>query len=250
MDNKRMIIKVCGMRNGENILQLERSGIADWMGMIFYPKSPRFVSEIPDYLPKKLRTFGVFVNPSIQDIRCRLLSYNLGGIQLHGQESPEFIQELRLKLSEVSTLDIFTSAFNALPDCSASQNRIQTSSLPNKKNSLPLIIKAFSVSEAQDIGKTKQYEGLCDYFLFDTKCSTVGGSGQQFDWNILQAYSGKAPFLLSGGIGPESLDMLKTFHHPKWLGIDLNSRFETMPGIKNITQLTKFCKEFKALYHE
>lgn len=250
-----MIIKICGMRNSKNIQQLEKSGIATWMGMIFFPKSPRYVSEIPSYLPTKMQRIGVFVNPSFEDIKGRLRSYGLNGIQLHGQETPEFIRQLKLSideaLQETNTMTVFTSAFNALPECTASTKPIGKSAVSStEKIQSPIIIKAFNIATAEDLGQTADYEGLCDYFLFDTKCPTAGGSGRKFDWSVLQAYKGHTPFLLSGGIGPDSLPLLQKFHHPQWAGIDLNSCFEITPAVKNIAQLTQFCNEFKALYHE
>lgn len=213
MGSKRMLIKVCGMRDADNIRQLEKSCIADWMGMIFFPKSPRNVTERPGYLPKTMKRIGVFVNPSIDALIRTWHDFSLDGIQLHGSETPEFIRTLRQK-------------------------------------GVPLVIKAFSLSGENDLKQVNDYAGLCDYFLFDTKCTTVGGSGKTFDWNLLQAYNGKTPFLLSGGLSINSLSQLAGFRHPQWAGIDLNSCFETAPAVKDIALLTRFCKEFKALHHE
>lgn len=206
-----MIIKICGMRDADNIRQLEKSGIADWMGMVFVPSSPRYVKTVPSYLPSTLWRTGVFVNPSLEDIRNHALLYGLTGIQLHGEETPAFTREV-------------------------------------KKATALTILKAFSIASADDLKQTKDYEGVCDYFLFDTKCKEQGGSGKQFDWSVLQYYKGETPFLLSGGIGPDSLNRLRHFRHPLWAGIDLNSRFESAPGLKDIPALIRFCKEFKALY--
>lgn len=206
-----MIIKVCGMRDADNIRQLEMSHIADWMGLIFYPKSSRYVAQIPSYLPENMERIGVFVNPSQEDIYQHVRDYGLSGIQLHGQETPSFIRQLK---------------------------------------DIPVIIKAFSIATVDDLLQTNNYEGLCNYYLFDTKCLTVGGSGKQFDWDLLQSYKGNTPFLLSGGIGPDSINQLSGFHHPKWAGIDLNSRFEQAPAMKDIALLTHFCKEFKEIHHE
>lgn len=204
-----MIIKVCGMRDANNIRQLELSHIAEWMGLIFYPKSSRYVTQIPEYLPEKMKRIGVFVNPSQDEIYNKVHDFHLTGIQLHGQESPSFIRSLK---------------------------------------EIPILIKAFNIATADDLQLTDNYEGLCNYYLFDTKCVTTGGSGKQFDWNLLQNYKGKTPFLLSGGIGPGSIDQLAGFHHPMWAGIDLNSCFELSPAMKDITLLTHFCKEFKAIH--
>lgn len=206
-----MIIKVCGMRDANNIRQLEESHIADWMGLIFYPKSSRYVAQIPNYLPKKMKRIGVFVNSSQEDIYQHVQDYQLAGIQLHGQETPSFIRHLK---------------------------------------NIPILIKAFNIATADDLVQTDNYEGLCDYYLFDTKCLTMGGSGKQFDWDLLQYYKGKTPFLLSGGINSDSLNQLSGFYHPMWAGVDLNSCFEQAPAMKDIALLTHFCKEFKVIHHE
>lgn len=253
-----MIIKVCGMREGDNIRALAESRTADWMGMIFYSKSLRYVSNIPTFLPRDMRTIGVFVDPTLDEIAGRLRSYSLGGIQLHGHETPRFIVKLRRFIAENaqdnSTLNIFASAFNTLPECSKGTVK-QVTPTPEENFAdvplqIPVIIKAFSISKEEDLAQTAAYEEVCDYFLFDTPCLTAGGSGKRFDWSLLKAYSGKTPFLLSGGIGPDCLQALHTFYHPKWIGIDLNSRFETAPALKDIQLLTEFCKEFKELHYD
>lgn len=199
-----MIVKVCGMRDAENIRQLEALGI-DWMGMIFWPKSKRYVSTPPVYLPQHVRKVGVFVDASLDAIRQHVEDYQLDIVQLHGQESPDMLKVLK-----------------------------------------PLtLIKAFNIATPEDLQKTEPYEGLADYFLFDTKGKSVGGNGEKFDWSVLDNYQGETPFLLSGGIGPEDMQDVKTFHHPKCIGIDLNSRFETEPGLKDITKLKQFLEAIR-----
>ena len=199
-----MIVKVCGMRDAANIRQLEALGI-DWMGMIFWPKSKRYVSTPPVYLPQHVRKVGVFVDASLDAIRQHVEDYHLDIVQLHGQESPETLKALK-----------------------------------------PLtLIKAFNIATPEDLQKTEPYEGLADYFLFDTKGESVGGNGEKFDWSVLDNYQGKTPFLLSGGIGSEDAEVVKTFHHPKCIGIDLNSRFETEPGLKDITKLKQFLEAIR-----
>ena len=194
-----MIIKVCGMRDAENIREVEALGI-DLMGFIFWPKSSRYVSERPAYLPTKCKRVGVFVDEDIETVRRIADDYALDYIQLHGHESRAYCAQLKgLKL-----------------------------------------IKAISVSGEDDIATYKTYEGLVDYFLFDTKCPSVGGSGQQFDWTVLADYVGEMPFLLSGGIGPDDAKRVKASHHSKCIGIDLNSRFEIAPGVKDINKLKDF----------
>ena len=108
-----------------------------------------------------------------------------------------------------------------------------------------MILKAFNIATAEDLEQTKAYEGLVDYFLFDTKATLPGGSGQQFDWSILDAYTGGTPFLLSGGIGPDDAERIKAFHHEKCVGIDLNSRFELTPGLKDVNKLKSFLEKIQ-----
>lgn len=213
MTDNHKIIKVCGMRDSANIRQLSDSKIADWMGLIFYSRSPRFVSAPIHPLPRTLVKIGVFVNPSIDDVMRRVRDFGLNGIQLHGDETPDFIRALKARASKGL-----------------------------------YFIKAFKLSSSDDVEKTKAYGESCDYFLFDTPCPQMGGSGRQFNWKLLKSYTGSVPFLLSGGIGPDSIPALADFHHPKWAGIDLNSRFESSPAMKDIPSLTKFCKKFKELY--
>ena len=193
------MIKVCGMRDAENIREVEALGI-DRMGFIFWPKSSRYVSERPAYLPTKCKRVGVFVDEDIETVRRIADDYALDYIQLHGHESRAYCAQLKgLKL-----------------------------------------IKAISVSGRDDIATYNTYEGLVDYFLFDTKCPSVGGSGQQFDWTVLADYVGETPFLLSGGIGPDDVERVNASHHSKCIGIDLNSRFEIAPGLKDINKLKDF----------
>ena len=210
---ERGLIKVCGMRNSDNIRAVELMDI-DWMGFIFWPGSSRYVAERPSYLPEKTKRVGVFVNADIPFILRHVNEYDLDFIQLHGSESIDSIRELRNRLSET-------------------------------KRSVG-IIKAFSIESGSDLSRCAPYEPLVDYFLFDTKCDTVGGSGRQFNWNILQAYTGSVPFLLSGGIGPDSIPLLRCFSHPRCIGIDLNSRFELAPALKDISRLRSFLSQLNA----
>lgn len=200
-----MIIKVCGMRDANNIREVAKLDI-DLMGFIFYPKSPRYFlldkgSELSlRSLP--LKKVGVFVNASMDEIQTTAIRLNLNYLQLHGNESPEDCRTL------------YQLGF--------------------------LLIKAFSIASVADLHQTEAYEGCADYFLFDTKCSGFGGSGRQFDWSLLSAYKGRTPFLLSGGITPSSAEAILQFKHPAFAGIDLNSGFETSPAMKNVQQLKEF----------
>jgi phosphoribosylanthranilate isomerase len=205
--------------------------------MIFWDRSPRNVTMIPTHagiipdrgnlppapsegrgseLPQAAHgaplRVGVFVDEMAQNIITRVVNFQLDLIQLHGHETPTLIRNLR------RTLD---------PDIR-----------PGIK-----FIKALSISSRDDVAAYKTYGDCVDYFLFDTKCPTVGGSGQQFDWGVLAAYDGEKPFLLSGGIGPTDAGRVSDFQHPKCIGIDLNSRFETEPGVKDITKLKQFLEQ-------
>ncbi len=214
------------MRDADNIRDISALGV-DMIGLIFYPPSPRYVQQfssgagiIPDYAPDMGKTplrVGVFVDDMPQNIVTRVYNYKLDYIQLHGNEPRETLENLR------TTID---------PDIK-----------PKIK-----IIKAISVSSAEDIKKYKEYVGAADLFLFDTKCKTVGGSGEQFDWQVLQAYDGDVPFLLSGGIGPDDAERIKNFHHPKCIGIDLNSKFEIEPALKDVEKLKQFLVKVKRLF--
>ena len=200
------MIKVCGMRDAENIREVESLGI-DMMGFIFWPKSKRYVSRRPNHLPKRVKRVGVFVDEDPGLVKRIAHDYGLDYIQLHGSESPAYIFQLR-----------------GLH-----------------------VIKAFNIATAEDLEQTKTYEGLVDYFLFDTKGKSVGGNGEKFDWSVLEAYDGSTPFLLSGGIGPDDADRVKACRHPKCAGIDLNSRFEIAPGLKDVNTMRSFIREIREI---
>jgi phosphoribosylanthranilate isomerase len=218
------------MRDAENIRKVEQlftlhsSLFTFWMGFIFYPKSSRYVSERPEYLPTKCKRVGVFVNEEVENIKKIADDYALDFIQLHGHETPEQISHLSKATGRRDSGNLLTSHLS--------------------------IIKAFNIATKEDLEKTAPYAGLADYFLFDTKGPSAGGNGEKFDWSILDAYNGDTPFLLSGGIGPDDAERIlrstsgrsqgENYHHPKCIGIDLNSRFEIEPGIKDIIKLKMF----------
>ena len=202
------IIKVCGMREAQNIRDVESLQKVDMMGFIFYPKSPRYLYELPAYLPTHAHRVGVFVNEDKKVITMYADRFGLEYIQLHGKESPEYCQSLR-----ASGLKI---------------------------------IKAFSVARPKDLNHVSENEKACNLFLFDTKCEQYGGSGNQFDWNILHTYNGQVPFLLSGGINCHSANALKEFNHPRLAGYDLNSRFERKAGEKDPERIRMFLNELKS----
>lgn len=200
------IIKVCGMTEAENIRKVEELGV-DMLGFIFYPKSPRCLYEMPNYMPARAKRVGVFVNESKENVLIYADRFDLDYIQLHGNESPEY--------------------------CRCLYN-----------NGLHLI-KAFSISLSKDLQVSSAYHQWCDYFLFDTKSPQYGGSGNQFDWNILHRYNGTTPFLLSGGINSYSVKAIQAFHHPLFAGVDINSRFETKPGVKDVERIANFLTNLK-----
>ncbi|GHT29056.1 N-(5'-phosphoribosyl)anthranilate isomerase [Bacteroidia bacterium] len=204
-----MIIKVCGMKHPENIRQVAALGV-DWIGFIFWPSSKRYVEQSgtdDTTMPRQSRFVGVFVNASAEEMLEKATEYSLDYLQLHGDESPDL--------------------------CYTLQKRGKA------------LIKAFSIATEEDVARTAEYEGRVDYFLFDTKYEGYGGSGKSFDWSVLSAYKGETPFLLSGGLSPESIEALRSFSHPRLAGIDLNSGFEIEPGLKDIEKLKEFISEIR-----
>ena len=201
------LIKVCGMTDGDNIRAVESLG-ADLIGFIFYPGSPRFVRETPSYLPRRAKRVGVFVDASRDEILRRHDTFRFDYIQLHGDESPEFCAQLR------------------------EQEGLK-------------VIKAFGIAEEAVRLTVAGYEGACDLFLFDTKTPGHGGSGKRFDWSIMDDYEEKTRFLLSGGIGLDTVDTLHDFIYPFLAGFDLNSRFETAPGLKDPDLLEIFLENLQ-----
>lgn len=193
------LVKVCGMREADNIREIEQLGI-DMMGFIFWPQSSRYVSEPPAYMPVYCKRVGVFVNESVETVKRTADAYALDIIQLHGHESPQYIRQLDGRT----------------------------------------VFKAFNIATASDFALTAAYEGVAHGFVFDTKGKHIGGNGEKFDWQVLQAYQGRTPFLLSGGIGPDDAEQVNAFHHPQCIGIDLNSRFESAPALKDYKQLKAF----------
>jgi phosphoribosylanthranilate isomerase len=203
-------IKICGMKIPENVRAVAALQ-PDFMGFIFYPKSSRFAEPLDvstlNSLPKSIKKIGVFVNENLENILTIMYKYKLDGVQLHGTELVEMCKEL-LKAGYV-------------------------------------VIKAFPIAEAYNFKVTKPYEGACDYFLFDTKTDAYGGSGVKFNWGMLDEYVGETPFLLSGGIAADDAEAILKIEHPKFAGVDLNSKFEVKPGEKNVELLSGFLKEMR-----
>ncbi len=198
-----MKVKVCGMRDPKNIKAMAALPI-DFMGFIFYEKSPRNVDTLmPENMPQHIDRVGVFVNSDIDFIIKKINFYHLNFIQLHGDESPEYCDDIQ------------------------SQTDIQ-------------IIKAFRIDDTFDFKILKRYETSCTYFLFDTKAKQYGGTGKKFDWNILEKYTGDTPFLLSGGIDTEDARTIRNLNFNNMAGVDVNSKFELQPALKDVQKIENF----------
>lgn len=184
----------------------------DFMGFIFYSNSPRFVGRLDvntlGALPTAIKKTGVFVNENLENILTAISKYNLDAVQLHGADNRKLCRKIR---QEAKTM----------------------------------VIKVFPIMDASNFRVTGDYEEVADYFLFDTKTDLYGGSGQKFNWNILQEYTGNKPFLLSGGIGADDVKAIRAIEHPLLAGVDLNSKFELKPGLKNVALLKQFIDELK-----
>lgn len=195
-------LKVCGMKHPQNILEVAGL-LPDYMGFIFYEKSARFFNgEIPE-LPKSIKKTGVFVNASLSEIKEKIKTHDLQAIQLHGDETPEL--------------------------CQALQQNVE-------------VIKVFSVQDDFDFKLLQDFENKVDYFLFDTKGKLPGGNGYTFDWDVLKNYPSTTPFFLSGGIGIDEVDAVKQILKTNLpiYAIDINSKFEIEPGVKNHKLLSRF----------
>lgn len=204
--------KVCGMKAPDNIagaLKLQ----PDYMGFIFYKKSPRYVGsdwQGPEAnFPKTTAKVGVFVNEELESLRLLADQYRLDYLQLHGGESPEYCQEL----SEAGYR----------------------------------LIKAVGLRTEADLERLSKYDKCVEYLLFDTPSQQYGGTGKTFDWSLLESYEGKQPFFLSGGLSTENVQAVSTLRHPGLWALDVNSRFETEPGIKDVARLKEFKEQLQKL---
>jgi phosphoribosylanthranilate isomerase len=203
-----MKIKVCGMKNPSNIREIADLG-PDYMGFIFYGKSKRNVGALDEKLLLSLMDVlkvGVFVNAPLDFILTQAIKFGFTFIQLHGDETPTDCKKL-------------------------------------KETGLG-IIKAFSMEENFDFEKLKDYKPYCDYFLFDTKGENYGGTGKKFNWDILKKYDNKIPFFLSGGIDLDQAEEIKKLKGLNIHAIDINSRFEIEPGLKDVGKVKRFIEKF------
>jgi phosphoribosylanthranilate isomerase len=206
-----MKIKICGLTNTQNIRELV-SLKPDFLGFIFYRASPRYAGDKLDVsdllnIPLSMPRVGVFVNSDPYEIHGMQWKFKLDYIQLHGDESPAFCEQITQSGAHV--------------------------------------IKAFRITDHFDFSKLMDYVGVCRYFLFDASSSLYGGSGKQFDWAILKKYELGHPFFLSGGIGPGDATRILRLSHPSFIGLDINSRFETEPGIKDPERVKKFLRQVR-----
>ena len=196
-----MQIKICGLKHRDNI-EAVTALKPDYVGFICYAPSPRFAAELDDEmlasLPKAIGKTAVFVNEAAETIHQMIDKYHFDAIQLHGNENPEFCAEFK---GEV------------------------------------IVLKAFGIDQDFDFGRLDQYVDSVDFFLFDTKTDKHGGSGKSFDWSLLDKYKLDVPFFLSGGLSLDNLGEVKLIKHPQFYGVDLNSRFEIEPGLKDIEKL-------------
>ena len=198
-----MIVKICGLKDPVNIKAVAELA-PDYMGFIFYHPSPRFAADLPaDTLAgisPAIQKTVVFVNEGAERVNELIEKYHFDAIQLHGDESPEFCAKFIGKVK---------------------------------------VIKAFGLNNNFNFARLNPYAGKVDFFLFDTKTDLHGGSGKTFDWSILEGYQLNVPFCLSGGISLDNLNEVKNINHPQFYGVDLNSKFETAPGMKDIDKLDK-----------
>ena len=197
-------LKVCGMKNAENLIELSGLG-PDFIGLIFYPKSPRYVvgklsHEAVLNIPDNIARVGVFVNEELEKVQMHVENYQLDLVQLHGSESVDYCRELKKKLK---------------------------------------VVKAFAIEESFDFSQLIPYQGVVDFFLFDTKTPKYGGSGQQFNWEILTKYPLQIPYFLSGGIGLNDIHKIIEMNLKRCFAIDINSKVEIEPGLKNLDEVRK-----------
>lgn len=208
------MVKVCGMKDAENMKALAALQ-PHMMGLIFYDKSPRyFTGTLPELNPRPDLT-GVFVNAGIPEIIEKIKTFKLDFVQLHGEESPDYCKQLK-------------------------------GAMLSRRLTCPMI-KAFPIATEADFVHLIDYHGSVERFLFDSKGKYRGGNGTVFNWELLEKYTLDTPYLLSGGIGPEDTKKLETFmsgeQGTKCIGIDVNSKFETAPGYKDIELLRSFIEK-------
>lgn len=203
----KLKLKICGMRQAANIAAVADLH-PDYMGFIFYQKSPRFISEVSaeliKYVPSSIKTTGVFVDEELEVVKTHIVKLNLKAVQLHGKESIGYCEEIKSTGIEV--------------------------------------IKAFGIDGKFDFSQLEAYVDAVDYFLFDTQTAQHGGSGKVFDWRLLQHYKLEKPYFLSGGIDLQHAEVIREINDRRLYAIDVNSKFEVEPGLKDVKRLREFKK--------
>ncbi|CAM1352201.1 N-(5'-phosphoribosyl)anthranilate isomerase [Tenacibaculum insulae] len=209
------------MKYVDNIRQVAELN-PDYLGFIFYEKSKRNFEGIIPELPKEIKKAGVFVNEIPEIVVSLVEEYGLNMVQLHGDESPEYLNRLKTIFKE-----------------SIAEKH------PKAKYKIPEIVKVFGIKDDFNFDILKPYEQIVDYFLFDTKGKERGGNGITFDWSVLKNYNSKIPFFLSGGIGLEQIEEINKLRNTDLpiYALDVNSKFETETGQKSVTKLKKFKNE-------
>ncbi|MCL7763634.1 phosphoribosylanthranilate isomerase [Polaribacter sp. Z014] len=228
-----MKLKVCGMKFTENIQQVAALQ-PDYLGFIFYEKSKRnFEGIIPEF-SNSIKKTGVFVNEYVEIVISLVEEYRLEAIQLHGDESVEYVINLKKQLAENRALFIEENK-----TIKKQKNKHYIS-----KNEVE-IIKVFGIKDEFNFDVLKPYLEVVDFFLFDTKGKERGGNGTKFDWSVLEKYPFEKPFFLSGGIGLEDVEEVQKILKSNLpiYALDVNSKFESKPGVKKIEELKKFKKE-------
>ena len=210
---ENLLIKVCGLRDATNIEAITALN-PDMIGHIFYDKSLRFLENPIEVSNKNSRRIGVFVDASIKEIIDHVFDFELNGIQLHGNEDKAFVIDLIIALAA---------------------NNIHKM----------LIIKALGIENQHDLAKANEFESFVNYILLDTKTPKHGGSGQKFDWSILKYYNCVTPFILSGGIDIADVEDILKIEHENFAGVDINSKFEIEPGIKDVEKVELFIKKLR-----
>ena len=205
-----MKVKVCGLKHYANISDVVRSG-ADYVGLIFYKNSPRYVNDALSFdearqIDGKVKKVGVFVNEDMYSILNEIAHYNLDMVQLHGNEDPAYCRELRTNVK---------------------------------------VVKAFGIDENFNFQNLNAYKEAVDYFLFDTATPQHGGSGKEFDHQLLEQYNLEIPFFLSGGISVDNIQTIKKLNLKQLFAVDINSKFEVLPGVKDINKVKQFIDQLK-----
>lgn len=229
-------LKICGMLHPENLREVAALQ-PDYLGFIFFKGSKRYAGDVlPEVLaalPENIKRTGVFVNETLETVLSLVHKYQLNALQLHGTESPAYCRDLKVRLSEMMASDPAELNANSIAVRTKASEKTETIGKVQ-------LIKAFGISEAFDFSRLNLYLGTVDYFLFDTQTPDHGGSGKKFDWQLLTKYTLDLPYFLSGGIGVESAEMLNSIVDHRLFAIDVNSKFEIEPGVKDLEKLKVF----------